>query len=83
MDTVLLLILVAGMSLIAAIYVVGDHSQTGAAKRSPRKSSRKSTSARKKPRQKATKQRKSRYNVDDDLYEMIFETMRGHGDKRR
>ena len=83
MDTVLLLLFVAGMSLIAAVFVVGNGSPKRAAKRSPRKSSRKSTSARRKPKQKTTKQRKSRYNVDDDLFEMVFETMRGRGGKRR
>jgi hypothetical protein len=83
MDTILLLLFVAGMSLIAAVFVVGSRSGKNAARRSPRKPSRKSTGARKKAKLKTTKQRKSRYNVDDDLYEMLFETMRGHGDKRR
>jgi hypothetical protein len=83
MDTVFLLLFLAGMSLIAAVFVVGSRSQRRAARSSPRKPSRPNNGARKRSKQKATKRRKSRYNLDDDeLFEMLFETMRGHDNKR-
>ncbi len=84
MDTVLLLLFVSGMSLIAAVFVVSSRSQKSANRRSPRKSSPKGTGARNKQKQKTTKQRKSRYNLDnDDLFEVIFDTIRDDGNKRR
>lgn len=84
MDTVLLLLFVSGMSLIVAALVVGSRFRTGTARRSPRKASRKSTGASNKQKQKTRKQRKSRYNLDnEDLLEMIFENAFGARNKHR